>query len=287
MRRFLSKLIVILGVGFLFQVIALFVALYFNAKVINSIDFSLDNSIDTVIVGNSMPECAIDDSMLKGVVNWSKSAHRTEVTYFKLRKLIQCNPQIKYAFINFGPRVDDDVEPKKHIVGLCNVLPFMTVSEFLDIPASFQTYISLIADLLQSVVYSSRSLSFTSFGGYISLERNKLEEDIMRRKSAKLVISQSVSKYYDEIVRVCQVHDVQTIFIQTPIYQHDMYYSDESSLFYNHFTNVPFWNFSDIKMPIEFYGDVMHLNRDGAKFFTLLFGQKLDELRFQSGCHQK
>jgi hypothetical protein len=218
-------------------VIALFAALYFHAKVINSIDLSLDNSIDTVIVGNSMPECAIDDSMLEGVINWSKSAHRTEVTYFKLRKLLQCNPQIKYAFINFGPNVDDDSKRKKHIVGLCNVLPFMTISEFLDIPASLQTYISLIADLLQSVVYSSRSLSFTSFGGYLSLDRNKLEEDInLHVKQAKPVICQNVSKYYDRIVRVCQDHSVQPIFIQTPIYQHDIYFSDESKLFYNHFT---------------------------------------------------
>jgi hypothetical protein len=87
--------------------------------------------------------------------------------------------------------------------------------------------------------------------------------------------------FLPEIIRLCQENDIQLIMVRMPILRFDgdrlsppqlnRYIQDLS--IYLEESDIPFLDFEQMEMPIEYFTDAIHLNEQGKVFFT----QKLTE----------
>lgn len=279
MKHFILKLLAIVAVGIWLIVVIIGMHWRYYCTKLSNLDFTISDSIDTVLVGNSCIECAIDDALLPGVLNWAQSGNRPGVTYFKLRKLFEANRQIRYVFCSFGPHVYNEKDKNKFPGGLLQILPFMSIREIISLRFPLSVYSGLIPELMRAVRSQHYPVGLAGYGAYLNLDRLKLDEDIRLREHQPIKTFSDLSPYYQRMVELCQQHGVTLIFLQTPVYQRSRYYGDVSWLKGKFLPTVEYWDFGDFVLPRECYGDVLHLNRQGALLFTPLFGQKLDKLR--------
>ena len=64
-------------------------------------NFRLTDSPKYIVFGHSHSECSINDSLIEGLKNLSKSGESYFYTYFKVKKTIEQNPSVKIIFIEF------------------------------------------------------------------------------------------------------------------------------------------------------------------------------------------
>lgn len=83
----LSVIIILIGSSFLVN---------------KQMNFKLAPNIETLILGDSHTQCAIDDKILLNAMNMSESADTYFYSYVKLKKITAQNPQIKKLILGYG-----------------------------------------------------------------------------------------------------------------------------------------------------------------------------------------
>jgi len=119
-------------------------------------------------------------------------------------------------------------------------------------------------------------------GGYLHLDRNKLDEALLRlnineTKKKKLVeISSNETIYLKKIISFSDKKGIKIILICTPkrkeLLASEGYNMDKFYKLYNDsFSEIDFLDFSNLPLEDNCYGDLSHLNYTGAiKFSNLL-----------------
>lgn len=254
--------------------------------------FKLPQNKVTLILGDSATETAINDSILSNSINLSYSADSYFYTYLKLKTLISKNPGIETVLLAFSfHNIYESIEKEwifddQHVHSrFGKYYPLMDINDFKmlfshkPIPI-IETFFSISKQLPANIfkpIFKGETILHLSYGGYRYLERNKLDEAIDKLNSENppktLSISKIEKQYLRKIVALCKNNGIQIIFVNTPkhpmLIQKRPNYVKQFYAFYNkNFATVLFLDFSKIKMPDSYYGDLTHLNFKGAKFFS-------------------
>jgi hypothetical protein len=255
-----------------------------------------------IVLGDSHPECAFNDSIIENLSNCAQSGESYFYSYFKLKNILESNKTIKTVFLEFSNgqlelEVNNWIWGEKYLAyKYINYSPFLTFEDqrmlFLKNPMSFLGIQSLCFSTNLEIILKRKFnlMADSKLGGYQSLNRFKTDSLILKfdqdKKNNKISDSFSDSnlKYLDKIVKLCKNKNVNIIFIRTPIHQKEMELVNEikyQKILNSRYKNVEYIDFKEFPLSNDQFGDFSHLNYRGgnkfSNFFNNLLAQKLVE----------
>jgi hypothetical protein len=285
MKRLIIKIaLLILPFGFLgllgFEIISSFL----NKDSL----YTIDSNTHILILGDSHPECALNDSIIERSKNLAQSADTYFYIYYKLKKIIEANPTIDTVILGFPgnlfiPERDNWIYGEEYLGNkypkYCHLIAIEDqVFLFFKNPRAF---IIAFKDAMKTdygFLFSTIQKVYNelNWGGYLYLVRddipkilNEQDKDITRPFYSKS-ISKLNYKNLNKIIDFCANHNKTIILLNVPI--HKMSPRDQTldlaNFVKSDFGSVTFWDYSDYKLEDEEFGDLTHLNYKGAEKFS-------------------
>ncbi len=305
MKR-LFKHIAVFVIPFLLLVIVAMIASrsYFQ----NDDFYRLNPATTTVVLGHSQTECGFNDRLVRGTQNFSQGGEAYFYTYQKLKKFIDANPSLKNVVVSFSNnQIDSQMD--KWVWGEENMYSYYPKYAFMMEMQDYEmlmqnnpkTMLAAEAKMFKSFASSAikgrdNLLEDRNWGGYLHLKRKKIDSliktDYLRKESKRDLkqVSQISIDYLQKIKQLCDQHQVKLFFIRMPAHQLWVYRQNED-LFQQvrkkYFNEVRFLDFQDFPLTNDEMGDFDHLNFDGAKRFSLFFGDLMHRGLLQSADPQK
>jgi hypothetical protein len=262
----------------------------------------LAEGIHLVFAGNSAVECAVDDKIVTNSINIAQSGEAYLYSFVKLRALLEANGHIEAVFIGYSfadilfekeeswlfsdEFVTEKIQyynylmewPEKRMILMHNPKAYfngLTKSIF----NSLKTYFT-------STVEPKTQGQLVNFGGYKYLIRDKLLSDpgfdLLQNKQVRKSVQQE--KYLQKISELCHLHGVELILFNTP--KHKSYIDNLDS------TLVQMWldtrnslpkdsllDLSSYQLPDSCFGDLSHLNYNGAGVFSVYLNDLFNGLK--------
>lgn len=294
MKRFLIQSFLFLAIAI--GLIASFMVIM-DAYIVRKASFKCKADAKYIILGNSHPEQAYNDSLLDHFQNLAQAAETYLYTYVKAKEICRQNKQIETVFIEFS-NTDLLVEWNKWIWG-AKVLswrypiysPFMSLKEkevlvtnnFSGVsnclPLSFK-------DNLVRVLH--HNLDYTrEIGGFVYNPRAKVDsflrlnisEEFKKMQERKDVSSCNVL-YLGKIVQYLKENNKRIILIRSPLHKRYPGLGNEAEyekILHNEFAGVEYLDFKAFPLPDTDFVDLEHLNFRGARKFSAWFNQLLKE----------
>jgi len=255
----------------------------------NSTKFSIPETRNILVIGDSHTECSIDDSTFRRAVNFSKSATPFIYSYASLRKLISDNPHIDTVLLSFHSGSLLRERERTWIFGEAEMalqvpvfLPYFTFSEwklFLLKPDFYKP--ALAAPWSALDYYKSRRNNDMqvwmdkNIGNFRDLRWNHLAKDTAaikpwaeRHKTDTL--SHLMLKYIREIDAFCKKKNIALILFNAPVYKWRTYANYET--FYEnrrkYLSDIPFLDYAEFPIADSCRYDIFHLNGKGARQFS-------------------
>lgn len=282
MNKFLKRLYPFL----VFPLVTLFVIIGLNHYIVRNTPVVVPQHKNILVIGDSNPECAVNDSIFDRAYNMSSSGDSYFYSYLKLKKVIDTNRQIDIVLIGFAPHnvVDNDwlVDPSNlheklhHYVGVMSYEDLKFIYQLQPqktITAIPTFFVRSVINIKQKVL--GKEIQYP--GGFIALERDKLDKDLIRCMKESINTNLQVSEheviYLKKILELCRIKSIQPLFLNTPkwsiVMEHPNY---GATLFYQYykdnFKGVQFLDYSNLSMQRNHFGDFVHLNKKGAVFFS-------------------
>ncbi len=254
--------------------------------------FRLPAHVNTIVVGDSHVECAIDDSILTRTANLSMAGDAYLYAHAKLRRFLAENPQVDTVWLSYSyiglERWQDTLTRSERYNGY--KLPFhFFLLDTEDLPIflaqpSFYTTLARTPYLRRNAIKTAlkRPLSYNDLriGGYNHLDRNGLRKDIARRDGlhrSGAVPDPAFGKAHDQvlylkkIIDLCKEQGVACILINTPM--HPVIARDSDTTGYHaHWRNelggTTLWDHAAWTMPDSCFADATHLNHEGARRYS-------------------
>jgi len=283
MRKFLLKL----TGGALTLVILLAAAVLltkYYAK--DRLDWSLSPDTHLLIVGDSHPATALNDTIIPHALNLSQTGEAYFFTYYKLRELLRHNPQVEtvvlgYGYHNLQDGQDRRIFQDKYVQHrLHKYLTFMDGRGFW---AMFRrnpegVFLNLIRTIQTQWRIAAERPSWREFnyGNFVYLDRDKLEEARRRLGSEKdeSHLGNRLEKtYLRNIHDLCVRQGRHLILMNTPIYPDLQAYLAEYRPEYHRFQRrylpeARLLDYGSFTLPDSAYGDLGHLNFRGSTAFS-------------------
>lgn len=253
---------------------------YYTKK---TFDFNIPLNKNILILGNSHPECAINDSLIPNTFNLAQSASGYFYDYVKAREILNQNSQIDTIILGFAY---SDLEKKmdKWVDGEEKIKFKLRSHLFLF---QFKDYFNLLKANPIAVIYNTPQTAYYNLmtkrhgykylGGHKSLRNSEIKKakELLEgfTPDSTLGLSQYQTKYLRRIYDLCKKKNVQLMLLAPPI--HPKLDSIQTPLKekYNHFAkhnlpNAMLINHSDLKLPEDHFRDLDHLNYKGAKIYS-------------------
>ncbi|MCK0132629.1 hypothetical protein MWU59_14065 [Flavobacteriaceae bacterium F08102] len=286
MKKFLYKVI---GMSLL-TIGVLGLSTFINYMLSNYDDsLRMKKNINTLILGDSHTKYALNDNILNDTYNLSQNADSYFDSYLKLKQVDKINPQLDTVFLSFSQHNIHKCIENRWLLNPAHLrdrlklyTPFLGAEECLFLlekrPEEF------ITGLFNQIQYPINFLFNNDdlFGGYDELEHNILKQEIENQK--KNGIRQEYKsfndaplelKYLKKIVKYCNENNITLILINPPLHKSLQNKQDGLYKFYKkNFSNIPFLDFSKIAMKDSCFGDMVHLNPSGSKYFSKLIKQE-------------
>ena len=294
MKKFLAKAFLFLTVIFLI----VFISLFLIGKIVNKGNyFTFHKTNQNIILGHSHAECSYNDSLILGFKNLAQSGESYFYTYFKLKKVLENNTQIKTCFVEF---TNNNIESKfeKWIWDdqyISNRYPkyfaFMNASDIFLL-AKLNTFAILNA---QSASLKSNFLFIKSkkknyiiennLGGYLHIDKT-VSDSCLRiqnkfiEKIDTINIANINLQYLTKIVDLCNNKKVKLFFIRSPTHKNctGMYNERQyKNVLKKSFSNVEFLDFKNFILPNLNYVDYEHFNYKGASKYSKFFNSLVED----------
>ena len=263
-------------------IFVLLVATSFISKYL--FDFNIPKQKNILVLGNSHPECAINDSILPNVFNLAQGGTGYFYDYIKAREVIANNSQIDtviigYTYGDMAKEMDswfngkDKIKFKlRNYFFLFNFNDYLALLKANPVEVLYQTPQAIWYNLYMSY----RGYSY--LGGFNYLERDKLDEAILRLDNQQpltsgIEISKYQSVYLQKIYTFCNQNNIVLILLNTPIHPLAEKYRKSLKTNYYKFASQKLpkailINDSNFKLPESFYADLNHLNFKGAHKYS-------------------
>jgi hypothetical protein len=285
MKKFTCQVLLFLGVMVVVVIIYLG-GIYFMQS---STSFALPPDKHILVLGDSHTECAIDDDIFSRAENVSQSASTYLHSYCKLRKFLDKNEHVDTVLLSFHfpgltVSVDDRwlFNEKYMMMQLPRYVMLMDREEMAIFANRKKTFVKAVLQfplkfLINFARKGGRGLSYRDLdiGGYLNLDRDKLQENIARhdREVARgdTAISSYQKAYLLKIVELCEARGVELILINSPMYKPEVYSDPDRRWKDFHATYLPgvtYLDYSAFPLPDSCYGDIQHLNYKGARIFS-------------------
>jgi hypothetical protein len=252
----------------------------------SKINFKLKPLIETIIIGNSHTECAINDNLITGIKNLSRSGESYFYSYVKLKQILRKNHSIKNVIIGFSNseitmKSDSDIWSNESVSRYCIYFPFMDSDEKKLIQNNNLLYYlkanSLYLRKFLENEYKNQWGNLYEAGGFYMLKRilndSLINEYIKKYDSStfKQVYSNYNLIYLDKIITLCKSKKINIVFIRTPFHVNYVGFVNEykfQKLLREKYNNIIFWDFCNFKLEKSDFADLEHLNISGAEKFT-------------------
>ncbi|MEN9333040.1 MAG: hypothetical protein RLY35_220 [Bacteroidota bacterium] len=241
-----------------------------------------------LVMGNSHPECALDDRQSSFFLNLAKSAEPVYYTQFKLAKMLDWNPHLKKVFVElsenqFEYRMQEWIWSRQAVQRHLNELLFYLPFEFhcsalkhLGLPYIFD-FIYAIKVNLEGLMLSQGDNFFQliQWGGFTPKKGTFLEK---QNKSEWSRLDEELNPYPENIqaifnmVNVCKSKGVEIQFIRCPVHPTlSQHFENAYQKIIQDNEEIELLDFRNFPLPDEFFFDDQHLNELGAKRFTQHF----------------
>ena len=281
MRKFILNIIIFGCVLSIFCGLLHYVLMYPQKKLM-----ALHKDCTTVFLGNSTVEYSVNDSLVRSSFNFARGWESLVYVYAKLQLIKENNPQIDTVFIGF----DDIILLNGELVGnsrmshlyfvekysandwIMNLKEFSTESNYKLINHIY--HIRLTLPVIKSY-FSKADIRDLKLGGYSWLVRDKLAQDIERRKDSEGRPRKTykdfpiICRYYvDNILDYCRKKDITVFFINIP--KHKSVWADTvyRDIHREYYPDVPLIDCMQVLLPDSCFGDCIHLNYKGARMFA-------------------
>jgi hypothetical protein len=283
MKKFILRLIFISSL----LIIIIFIRVRFlSNEILNGNFFSVNKHVNTLFLGNSHPECAINDTILSNAYNIAHSSENYIYSYLKAKKMIESNPSIKNLFIEFGNLNITDLN-ETFIWGdeyinwrFPRFSPFMTFEEYSfflkhNAPKVLKVVNTLIKEdeeFLKSNV--NNYIYYRSIGGHKKLEYNYIDSLLKHREHIefKVKLVDKNFDYLNKLIKLCENKHINFFLIRCPIHPNFAGNRNEKvfqQIRNKYLKNIPFLDFKHFPLKNSEFGDFGHLNYFGAKRFSL------------------
>ena len=283
--RYISRFLIFFFTIFLFIVIG-------NYWLIKLTPINFPSKKNILVLGDSAPECAINDKIFKKSVNFSAPAESYYYCYLKLKKILETKQAVDTVLLSFSPHnIFDNTwfASQSNIQhNFCRYYPLMSID---DLRFLLEFY-------PQSVIYSLRPIALQflknifrrasednvlKMGGFTSLDLDRLEDALQSLKDCEAIKDFRLPKdlyptnveivYLNKILQLCNEKQVKLILINLPkrveLLRHKRYGMEEFQKLYNtEFSQLDYFDFSSMPMEDEMYADLLHLNKEGSSYFS-------------------
>jgi hypothetical protein len=289
MSKFIKNIIRYLLCFFSIIFLVVFITKYTVKK---NADFKLESNVTSIILGNSQPESAYNDSLISNFKNLAKSGESYFYNHQKLKHILEQNEQLNTVYIEFSTaniliREDEKIWKNRFIN---NQLPtYFNFLEFNDHKllalknSSGYTH-SLFKSLKQNIkrITLNKYNYIDSVGGYLYLKRNKIQtilDTLANNNTKQHKLSTQETSLYDlgylkKMIALCKKKDIDVYFIRSPyhkLFAGNRYEASFQKIKQNRFGDVPFLDCKNFPIENSEFGDLQHLNFIGAKKFSLWF----------------
>lgn len=249
---------------------------------------TIPSGTNVLITGDSLPECAIDDTMLSGVYNWAQSGASYFYSYIKVRWAIEHIAELNtvvlgYSYGDIAPKRDAWFSEARYIARLRDYFPLLNRRDFYELfRANPQEVLEICFYVIQDTVAriatsQIRHYAGSTLGGYRHLERDEVEGVVARDREVLPVSVAGYSSYQEiylvKIYELCERTGVRLVLLNVPIHPItekglDGYKDHYYELAAEWMPNATLINHSDMYIPDFGYGDLEHLNYKGAEIYT-------------------
>lgn len=261
-------------------------------------DFKLSKDVHSIIMGHSHPEMAYNDSLIEGFRNLGHSAESYFYTYFKLKKVVSDNPQIKTVYLEFSNNqieavLDEWIWGQEFVT-----FRYPIYAAFIDaegqrllVRHNSAAYFNAISKATYNNLEWLAKKDFNFYkrmGGYEYTNREALDSLLMTdfEKDPQYIYTKTQLSgenliYAQKIVSFCKENNLEIILIRTPqhpqlpVLRNEIYFQQvRDSLF----GDLLFLDFNDFKLENEEFSDLDHVNYKGAKRFSIWFNDYIENL---------
>lgn len=291
MKSFIIK-VVFITISFAFILISLFAVNRYFAN------FRIANNKKVLIIGNSHPECAFNDAIIPAIANFSESGEAYFYTYFKLKQLLDQNPQIDKVLIEFANEhirrgidkwIWDDMYVSYRFPKYASFMDEDAIQLLLKHnPNKVKESIPLLSRMNANMLFHYQLDYTTTVGGYLNLDKCKVDS-LLTVQAADLTHKEKINagdslavetlEYLDKLVGYCKQKGVQIFFIRSPVHAEYIGYRNEAKfqkLRETRYPDIEFLDFSKFPLANSEFADLVHLNKKGAKKFSLWFAELLE-----------
>lgn len=239
--------------------------------------WKLPESVHILFLGASHINHAIDDSMMKSAINWTRGSERYMYTYIKLQHLLPENPQVDTVFLELAPTdLWEDTDYKYHMLneqaGYVRIYwPFYKLEHWkvvLEEPVQ-------VAGFVINTLFTSNGLEreawWNEMGGYYNVTDTMDATKVTRKLVKHDGFGHQVNYYYlRQIITICHQRNIKLFFLETPTYHPEYFYDQEYfyKAYQKNFSDVEFLDYSKWPMADDERYDAHHLNHKGAVRFT-------------------
>ena len=257
-------------------------------------DYSINESKNILVVGNSHLEYAIDDEIIPQAFNIAQSGSGYFYSYLKVREIANRNKQIDtiilgYSYEDFSEyRVKWFSGEDKIKFKMRDHFFLFTSKDYFELLESNPK--SVITNTPQVIVHSMKVLikGYPYLGGHVNSDRSKLNESFKRYDPNYYInTTNKPPKYQDKyllkIYEYCQKNSIKLILLNSPIHpKMDKDLQANKQLYCNFASqNMPdatLINYSNYFKNDDYFSDISHLNAVGSN----LFSKHLNEVGFSS-----
>lgn len=253
-------------------------------------NYKIDTAIHTIILGNSRPECAFDDSLIANTRNLSLVAEPYFYTFFKLRKLLKANPQIQTVLMEFSDINLTEENMQKWLYDAASIkylypkyANLMSLSEKATVfkinpVAAIKSFPFVLRDnVLATINRNHDMISYKQWGGYMAKEGSHLDSTLRKTTSSEvspkktITISNFNLQYLDSMITLCKQHQIKLYLLRAPVhssYGLASFDATYDSILQHRYPNEQLIDFANYKLSNEDFFDPHHLNYQGARIVS-------------------
>jgi hypothetical protein len=298
MKRFLVRLASFLVFPTL---ILILIFLVLNQVIKQGDYFRLNPSVKNVIIGHSMPQLALNDSLISNTRNMSKDGGSYFYIYYRIKKTLESNPQIKNVFIDvsnniFYKKYNENIYRTQSLTWrFSNVAMFVSlkdatyllVNNFTGFLKGFKNTITQNIKFLKKE-RPKNFIEWSGWGEYYFADQvfdfDKYHRDFI---PDPIYMDSEISDYsiwlLKRTIKVCDQNGVNVILIRTPINSNSEMLKNEKqylNTIKSVFGKYKFLDFKDFYLEENEYRDISHLNYKGARKFSKFFNEQIRNIEF-------
>jgi hypothetical protein len=273
------------------------VLLLSNYLINNRANFKLNPDITKIIIGNSQPECAFNDSLIPYFKNLANAGETYFYGYQKLKEVLKKNQQINTVYIEFNAttilaREDEKIWKNRFIKHQApNNLAFFNFEDhkLLATKNTMGYHQALLKGIKRNLNRISKNQYnfIDSIGGYRYIKWNHTKSILdtlsydpkVQYDSKQKQIGHYDLSYLQKIINLCNNSQIKVILVRSP-YHNKFIGRKYEVMFQNYrkvnFNDIDFLDFKNFTIDDSEYGDLQHLNYKGAKKFSLWFEEKFN-----------